>query len=305
MLHIKTSDTEAIQPFLKKLYIPPADSHKGQNGRVLIIGGSKLFHAASLWAAEIATYFADMVHYISTQENEAIFTALKTTFRNGMIVSREVMSDYIREDDAILIGPGMVRGEITNSELIINNTQDVLHIEDEATYTHYLTKYLIHEFPDKKFIFDAGALQMMEPQWLLELKQKPIITPHQHEFENLFGISVIDMALDEKVAIVKQKAQEYRCVIVLKAVTDIITDGEHVIMIDGGNAGLTKGGSGDILAGLMASFYAKNDILTSAVLASYILKRSADELSEEKGLWYNMNDLIHNIPVILKKLLYN
>jgi NAD(P)H-hydrate epimerase len=76
------------------------------NGKVLIIGGSTLFHSASLWAAEIASYFVDMVHYSSTVENNEIFLKLKTIFRSGIIVHRKDLLHYVQEDDAILFRAG-------------------------------------------------------------------------------------------------------------------------------------------------------------------------------------------------------
>jgi len=63
--------------YLKKLYIPPPDSHKGQNGKLMIIGGSHLFHAASLWALEVASRIVDMVFYSSVPENNQIVKKTK------------------------------------------------------------------------------------------------------------------------------------------------------------------------------------------------------------------------------------
>ena len=83
---IKTSDSKLVKSFLSKLSLPKPNSHKGQNGRVLIIGGSSLFHSASLWAAEVASHFCDMVHYSSTEENQKIFLPtifLEKTFFGG------------------------------------------------------------------------------------------------------------------------------------------------------------------------------------------------------------------------------
>src|SRR4030042_3221729 len=94
---------------IKKSFIQKPDSHKGQNGKILIIGGSSLFHSASIWAAEIASYFVDIVHYSSTVENNEVFLALKKKFRNGIVVSQKDLLHYIQEDDAILVGPGMIR----------------------------------------------------------------------------------------------------------------------------------------------------------------------------------------------------
>ena len=94
MIMIKTTQPNSITPFLKNIKLPVSESHKGQNGKILIIGGSQLFHAASLWSAEVASHFADMVHYASTEENNKIFLSLKTKFRNGIIVHREHLQSF-------------------------------------------------------------------------------------------------------------------------------------------------------------------------------------------------------------------
>jgi NAD(P)H-hydrate epimerase len=301
-MELKTADSQSIKSFLQNLHISPPDSHKGMNGRILIIGGSTLFHAASLWAAEVASQFVDMLHYSSTTENSEIFVKLKSQFRNGIIVQRKDLPSYVEEDDAILIGPGMVRDDRPTQDPVINSFEDILKIQDEVEYTRSITYYLLHTYPDKRFVIDAGALQMMNPEWLLTLKQPPIITPHQGEFERLFEENVTELSLDQKKEKVKQYAKKYKCVILLKAITDIISDGNEVYTVDGGNAGLTKGGSGDILAGLTVSLFSKNESVQSAILASFIVKSAADKLSEHQGNWYNMAALLSSIPVVLYNL---
>jgi NAD(P)H-hydrate epimerase len=306
---IKTKDLKTIKDVFKKLNLPKDNSHKGQNGKVLIIGGSSLFHSASLWAAEIASYFVDMVHYCSTEENEKIFLNLKTKFRNGIVILRKNLLDYVEEDDAVLVGPGMVRkSKVTppavGQNLKVNNFEEILVVEDEGDYTYFLTKFLIENFPEKKFVFDAGGLQMMKKEWLLKLKVPAIITPHQKEFERLFGEKIIDLDFDKKLELVKKYAKKYQVIILLKAVRDIVSDGDKVYVIYGGNQGLTKGGSGDVLAGLVVSFYAKNFPLESAIFSSIILKIAADDLLLEKGYWYNINNLIEKIPRVLKKIVF-
>src|SRR3989338_8337908 len=96
---------------LKKLYIPSPSSHKGQNGKLLIIGGSHLFHAASLWSLNVASRIVDMVYYSSVPENNEIVMLAKKEFRDGIVVPRERIEDYINEADCVMIGPGMVRSE--------------------------------------------------------------------------------------------------------------------------------------------------------------------------------------------------
>ncbi|MFA5769929.1 MAG: NAD(P)H-hydrate dehydratase [Patescibacteria group bacterium] len=279
---IKTTNTKLIKTFLSKLSLPKSNSHKGQNGRVLIIGGSSLFHSASLWAAEVASHFCDMVHYSSTEENQEIFLSLKKKFHNGIIVPQEKLMEYVNEDNAILVGSGMVREG------------------KEAKYTFDLTKSLIKNFPEKQFVFDAGALQMMDKEWLLKLKTPAIVTPHQKEFETLFGISILSLPIEEKVKLVQTTAKKYKAIILLKAITDIISDGNEVYLVEGGNAGLTKGGTGDILAGLTTALSANNSALDSAVFASILLKKTGEKLFQSKGYWYNIGNIIEMISEVLK-----
>jgi len=280
---IKTSDTKLVKSFLSKLTLPQPNSHKGQNGRVLIIGGSSLFHSASLWAAEVASHFCDMVHYSSTKENQEIFLSLKKKFQNGIIVPQEKLMEYVKEDNVILVGSGMVReGE-------------------EAKYTRDLTKTLITDFPEKQFVFDAGALQTMDKEWLLKLKTPAVITPHQKEFETLFGEPILDLPLEKKTEKVQSLAKKYNTTILLKAIIDIISDGKEVYLIEGGNAGLTKGGTGDILAGLTTALSTSGQPLISAISASVLLKKTGEKLFQSKGYWYNVNSIIETIPEVLKE----
>ncbi len=282
---IKTSDSKLVKSFLSKLTLPQSNSHKGQNGKVLIIGGSSLFHSASLWAAEVASHFADMVHYSSTEENQEIFLSLKKKFHNGIIIPQGKIMDYVEEDDSILVGSGMVREG------------------KEAKYTLDLTKSLIDNFPNKQFIFDAGALQVMNPDWFLKLNKTAIVTPHQKEFEKLFDVSIQQRSVEEKTELVRSMAKKYKTIILLKAIVDIISDGEEVYLIEGGNAGLTKGGTGDILAGLTAALSSYSPPLISAVASSILLKKTAEKLFQSKGYWYNVDNIIEMIPEVLKEII--
>lgn len=301
---LNTSDTDTIKPYIDKLHKPDPISHKGQNGNLLIIGGSSLFHAASLWSAAIASRVVDMVHYCSTQENQKILINLKSKFVDGIVIKKEDLLDYVNEDDCVVIGPGMLRGPVSDKNKRKTPTlKELLRIEDEAEYTYQLTKFLIEHAPNMKFVFDGGALQMMKKDWLIKLKTKPILTPHSVEFKRLFGIDIKDKPTEERGEIVKRVALEHKSIILLKAVQDIMSDGQEVITVHGGNAGLTKGGTGDVLAGLVGALNAKNDQLTSCVVSSIFLKRAADELSSQYGLWYNTSQLIDQIPRTAKALL--
>jgi len=304
---VTTSDPKTIFPYLQKIQTPKNRSHKGENGRVLVIGGSSLFHSASLWAAEIASHIVDIVHYSSTVENNEIFLSLKKKFRNGIVVPKKDIPLYAKEDDAILVGPGMVRGE-KNSKFPSAGRrtnfqfQEIIKIKDESAYTRALTKYLLETYPGKQFVLDAGVLQMMDTEWLTHLKKKPVLTPHQVEFLDLFGVDVRSKNQEEKMKIVFEFAKKYQSVILLKSVDDIISDGIQTVRVAGGNPGLTKGGTGDLLAGLATSLAAKSSGFESAVVASFLLKKTGEHLSMDNGYWYNISDIIEKLPSVFKRL---
>jgi len=278
MNYISTHKLESVLPYFKKIHQPEAISHKGQNGKVLVIGGSSLFHGAVLWAAEAASHIVDMVHVASTVENNDVIKKIKVMWQTGIVISQKDIEAYAEEDDVILIGNGMMRAGA------------------EGEFTKEIVYSLISHFPDKQFVFDAGALQMMDVQWIPLLHKKAIITPHQKEFQALFGIDLSSSSLEEKEKKVEEIAHTYSCIILLKTVDDIISDGNKTICIQGGNAGLTKGGTGDILAGLVAGLAATSDPFSSAVVASFLLKKTAEELFGIKGYWYTAKDIINQFP---------
>ena len=301
---------------LKSLYIPPKESHKGKNGKLLIIGGSHLFHSASLWSLKVASRIVDLVHYSSVPENNAIVAKLTEEFRDGIIVPRGEIESYIEEDDCVLVGPGMVRADNETMKqfslpdrqagnVTMKNLKDIIEIEDEGVQTYYLTKYLLEKYPNKKWVIDAGALQMMELSWI---PSGAILTPHQSEFERLklkiksekLKMIMENEKIDDQV---KEFAKEYKCTVLLKGVEDIVCSSNQCVKIEGGKEGMSKGGTGDVLAGLVAALYSKNDAFLAASAASYINKKVGEDLSEKMGIYFNASDLTDQIPQTMKRLL--
>jgi hydroxyethylthiazole kinase-like uncharacterized protein yjeF len=266
---------------LKKLYIPPSDSHKGQNGKLMVIGGSKLFHAASLWALKIASRIVDMVFYSSVPENNEIVNKAKEEFRDGIIVPRGKIENYIGEADSILIGPGLPRKEGE---------------EEGDDNTKALTEKLLKKFNTKKWVIDGGSLQTIDPEILSDLKETPLLTPHPKEFVTLFGV---DPTADN----LQKMAKKYNCVILLKGEKDIVISPQDLVEISGGNPGMTKGGTGDVLAGLVAALYCKNEAFLSACAGSYINKKAGESLEKKVGLYFNSSDLVDEIPKVMKETL--
>ena len=287
-----------MQPFnpidLQKLYIPSETSHKGQNGKLLLIGGSSLFHAASLWSLEIASRIVDMVFYASVQQNNDIVTATKKEWRGGIVVPQSDIEKYIDEADAVLIGPGMMRGEIDRTRHITKISQ-ALSLENEIEQEYYLTNYLLQKYPQKKWIIDAGALQMLDLSTLTPQHKQVVLTPNITEFERIFD-------LDPLSGNVADMAAKHNCIIVLKRYTDTVCNPLECVLVEGGNAGMTKGGTGDVLSGLIASFACKNDLYLAAKCGSYINKKAGESLYKKQGLYFNASDLALEIPKVMREL---
>lgn len=301
---------EFNQEILKKLYVPPAHSHKGQNGKLLLIGGSHLFHAASLWSLQIASKLVDMVFYASVPENNEIVREAKGEFRNGIVISRENIEDYVKEADVVLIGPGMVReDEVSSSKYQVVSIEQINEIKNEGEQTYHLTKYLLQKYPEKKWVIDGGALQMCDPEWLGDLSDV-IITPHGREFERLklksqnvkVKSAIQNSKVEEQVEVF---AKEYGCTVLLKGEYDMVSDRMQTLKITGGNAGMTKGGTGDVLAGLVAALFAKNEAFLAASSGSYINKKAGEYLFEKVGYGFNSSDLVEAIPVVMKELVWS
>lgn len=295
---------------LKQLSIPASDSHKGQNGKLMIIGGSHLFHAASLWALQIASRIVDMVFYSSVAENNQLVHELRKEFRAGIIVPRDAIDSYISEAEAVLIGPGMLRSD-EHSKQRIDSLAEINKLEDEGEQSYHLTKYLLEKYPEKKWIIDAGALQMIEPEWLLSLHGNVVITPHQQEFERVFGNVIANkvkqstegIATSLNSSLLAMTAQKYQCTILLKGERDILCSADQCLEISGGNAGMTKGGTGDVLAGLIAGLACTNDLFLAAAAGSYFNKKAGEALYKRVGYYFNASDLANEIPVVMKELL--
>lgn len=304
MLKMKSFDIG----LLNQLYLPPSDSHKGQNGKVLIVGGSSLFHAASLWALTTVSRLVDMVFYASVKENNDIVHDLKKEFRNGIVVRRDDLESYAKEAEAILIGPGMMRtAEVRSEKGEVRGLSEINQLGDEGEQSYYLTKYLLQKFPKKKWILDAGALQMMELEWINETAGNVLLTPHVGELERITknvipAPPLASLAFGGKAGI-QDIVQKYNCMVLLKGEKDVLCSPTECIEIAGGDAGMTKGGTGDVLAGLIAGLAAKNDLFVSAACGSYINKKAGESLAERVGPFFNATDLANEIPAVMNGLL--
>ena len=98
-------------------------------------------------------------------------------------------------------------------------------------------------------------------------------------------------------------AEKFGIVVLLKGEHDIVASQNQTVKVSGGNAGMTKGGTGDVLAGLVTSLYAKNGAFASACAASFINKKAGESLEKKLGIYFNASDLANEIPLVMYALL--
>ena len=277
---------------LRKLYQPANNSSGEDNGQVTIIGGSTLFHGAPLLALKSASRIVDMVFFTSPEPSLGeVAIKLKSELSSFIWVPWEDAEAYIEKSDAILIGPGMMRFKSEKKSPVNDKLLD-----NAGLTTKNITERFLKNFPDKKWVIDAGSLQTMETDWI---PINAILTPNAKELELLFKLKTTT----QKSKQIQEKAMKYDCVIVAKGAETIVCSSKECVSVKGGNPGLTKGGSGDVLAGLTVALLAKNDPFLAACAASYIEKAASDELYKKLGTNYNMDDLAGKIPEIYRNLL--
>ena len=274
---------------LKKLHVPTKDSSGEDNGQVTVIGGSSLFHGAPLFSLKVASRVVDMVFFASPEGGVGkVAERLKSKLLSFIWVPWGEIEEYVAKSDAVLIGPGFMRFK---SEEASHNERH--HYCDEICQkSKEITKKLLEKFPKKRWVIDAGSLQAMDAAWI---PKNAVLTPNRKEFEMLFNVK-------PQASNIKSKSEEYDCTIVLKGSTDVVCSPEKCIEIKNGNPGLTKGGTGDVLAGLAVALLAKNEPFLAVSAAAYITKAAADELYKKVGTNYNAGDLADKIPETLHNL---
>lgn len=292
-----------IDSFIIKKVLHPLDpnSHKGQNGKILIVGSSPLFHGAGILSAQasfetlvaLASKTNDMVYFCSTKENLEYLKKRQEVFIG---IRREQLDDYLPNVDVVLIGPGLMR----------EMDPKMPDTENEPNETLELTQKVLNS--DKKIVMDAGSLQIVSREQL-KGKEKVIITPHRKEMARLFDLDLEKLMIsyqsefskiEELALLVQQKAKELNITILLKGPIDIIADSDNWAYSKRGNVGMTKGGSGDVLAGIVAAFYTKNNsAFLVACLGSFLNKKVGDMLYKKNYWLYNSSDLVKGINEVL------
>src|SRR6266568_3436798 len=232
--------------------------HKGDRGRVCVIGGANGMSGAALHAARAALAAgAGLVKLVAARET---ISAAQASLPDLLTVE-SALSDKLEPGvveaigwaDALVLGPGLGRVDVRAQFVAEVLSQRALPAVVDADALHYLST---------------------------NLHQRSLVcTPHLGEFRALVGDVLADEAANDRWSAAARAAAKLKCTILLKGVPTVIADlrgPEHVVA--SGNPGLATGGSGDLLAGFIGAFLARSTApAEAAALGAHALGRAAEQ----------------------------
>lgn len=259
-------------------------THKGDYGKVLVIGGSVGFSGAPIMAAQAALLAGAGLVYLGVPSSIYTIAAGKCLevmpFPMDMKQapdSNRLLLDPFFQSRACILGPGFGRGP-----------------DQERFLDFFLKNYT------GTLILDADALYALSanPDRMNESEAEIILTPHDGEFERLHPGTINRKEAAEAFA------QRYNCVVVLKGPdTYAAFPSKRTMHSDLGNPGMATGGSGDVLAGLIGGFAGQFPVEQAVALALYVHGTSGDLAAAEKGEYsLKAGDLLRKIPEVTKAI---
>jgi NAD(P)H-hydrate epimerase len=264
--------------------IPSESSHKGDNGRALIVGGGPYTGAPFLAAMAAYRIGADLV-YISApaSASQTIASFSPNVIVRPLLGSIVNTSDlprlkaHTREMDAVLLGPGLGR--------------------DPQTF-EAIREYV--KTCDVPLVIDADGFAALSG-YLDALKgKKGILTPHGGEFQKLTGEPVAG-DIEGRKAQTKALAAKTGMTVILKGAVDIVSDGREVRLNRTGNPGMSVGGTGDILAGICVGLLAKGaEPFQAARMAAFTCGSAGDMAFSKHSYGLVATDLFDTIPLVLR-----
>jgi NAD(P)H-hydrate epimerase len=264
-----------------------ATGHKGDFGRLLVIGGSEAYTGApALVSLAAMRSGVDLVYLATPQKNAYELTSIspdlitvKLEGNNLNPANLETLKPFIELVDVVAMGPGLG---------LSPKTQEFVKACIEAV-----------EAAGKPLVLDADGLKAFA-KFKRALKVPLVLTPHGGEYAILTGKALPEQ-IDERVLAVQKTAKQLNAIILLKGKVDIICDSNHAKLNLTGNAGMTVGGTGDVLVGLVAGLMALHvDPLEAAVAGAFVNGAAGDFVVSEMGYHMVATDLIKWIPQILE-----
>ncbi len=251
-----------------------ADGNKGTFGKVLIIAGSKNMVGCCTLACKgalrsgaglVKIIFPDVLYPALTSNlSEPLFHPVETD--NHGFISHLAVADVLEEAskaDAVLLGCGIGCG-----------------------YAQSLIVTSLIELCDKPLILDADALNNLAPcvNILHKRKGEILLTPHPGEMSRLMGCSISDIEADRQGSLHKF-TEKYNVNVLLKGHRTLIENraGDRLFVNETGNTGLSKGGSGDLLSGIITGLVPafKGDLFKAGILGAFIHGKTSEVLKTE------------------------
>ena len=150
----------------------------------------------------------------------------------------------------------------------------------------------------KKLVIDADALDALEKKE--DNETEIIITPHAREFARIRKVET-SSDLKSRIQEVMAFSREKNIITLLKGRIDVVSDGKRVLLNLTGNAGMSVGGTGDVLAGITGALLATNPPMKAAACAAYINGAAGDLAFNDKGYGLLATDIIERINDVMRK----
>jgi len=272
---------------LVKKFIPvrKLSSRKGDNGKVLVLGGSYIYHGAPALSSLAALKTgADLVYTCVPKINVQSTRAVSP----NLIVIPLVDSKLTRGAVNKLLG--QIPVDLDSATIGMG-----LSIQDPEALK-LLVKSLLDR--DVRLSLDATALV----SYILPLLsgKNVVVTPHEGEFKKMFGEAPPD-SKKARITMVEKFAKDHSITILLKGPTDIISNGTKTYINPTNTPGMTVGGTGDILSGIIAGILARNrNALESAVISAYFNGLAGKMTQKKLGHHMTATDLLDVLPAVMK-----
>jgi NAD(P)H-hydrate epimerase len=265
--------------------VPSPDTHKGQNGRLLVVGGGPYTGAPALAGVAAYRIGADLVFVACPERAHDVVMSFSPNLIGlplpGCRLGEEhipTLLRYAERTDALLIGPGLG--------------------DDPGTLR--AIRQLITSC-DRPMVLDADALKAMSGQLDLLKGGTGVLTPHHGEASSLLRTTIpSDEGSRQEAAM--RLAKESGWTVLMKGKVDMITDGLELRKNRTGNAGMTVGGTGDVLAGITAGLLAKGARPYHAARISAFINGAAGDMAFEKYSYgLTASDLLDRVSQVLRK----
>lgn len=262
------------------------DAHKGDAGRILVIGGGPYTGAPAFTGMAAMRSGADLT-FVVTPEPAALPVSIYSPnlivrALDGDILIMQHVAQVVQLSagvDVIAIGPGLG-----------NDPQTIQAIQE------------IVRRSNKPLVIDADAIGACGARPSVLRGKTGVLTPHSGEFKKLTGKTPPIDDLAKRSAAVKEAAGKFRMTILLKGPTDVISDGSYVKLNRVHNEAMTVGGTGDVLTGIVAGLLGqKASPFAAARMGAFTCGLAGNLVFEEKSYGLLATDIIEKIPLVLRR----